>query len=138
MIHIYLSPSQKLELNKRLKTEKNAKIWKRLLALKLQDQNKNYGEIARTLQVTKDTITNWFKLFKLGGFKELTTLNYSGTISKLEPFKDKIKKIIEGESVSKLADLQDRVETKYEVKVEFSWFYRWCKKNFLYPLKRPV
>lgn len=138
MIHIYLTPSQKLELDQRLKTEKNAKVWKRLLALKLKDQGKDHQEIAQVTQVTRDTITVWLKLFISGGFKQLTTLNYLGTISKLEVYKEKIKKIVKEQQISKLADLQEQVRIKFDIEVEFSWFFRWCKKNYLYPLKRLV
>lgn len=138
MRKIQLNKREEKDLGQRLKTERDAKIFKRLQAIKLKNQGIKNFEIAKIIGVRPETITVWFKLFVSGGFNRLTTLNYLGTTSKLEPFKDKIKKIIIDENISKLADLQDKVESEFEVKVEFSWFFRWCKKNYLYPLKKLV
>ena len=92
---IFLGEAQVIELNKRLNSERDSKIWRRLKCIDLKQKGHKHKDIAQILDVTIDTITDWLFLFNEGGFEELCKLNYEGRrISMLEKYKVNIEENI--------------------------------------------
>ncbi len=124
------------ELDHHLASERDAKIYKRLQCLNLKKRGYNHDQISSILGVSQNTITEWLKLFMEHGFEGLSTLCYEGRrISKLEPYRNKIKEHIEKEMVPTLGALQHWLKEKFEVEVEQSWLSRWLKKNSIFLIK---
>lgn len=68
-------------------------------------------EIASTLGVNTDTVTDWVKLFNKDQLAGLSKLHYEGTRrSALDAIKDLLIKLIREQSISKLSELQDFLE----------------------------
>ena len=98
---INLEEAQQIELKERLKNERDNKIWRRLKCIDLKQEGYKHKDIAKILDVTIDTITDWLFLFNEGGFDELCKLNYeSRRISMLEKYKEEIEKKIDKENIS--------------------------------------
>ena len=136
---LIISKKDKKELQKRIKTERNAKIYKRLVFISLKEKGIKNIEIALILGVRIETLTEWTNIFLKGGLKELCLLHYTGRrISKLEAKKELIKEYVEKEKVSTIAQLKNWLENNYQIFVEHSWLYRYCKKNSLFPGKKLV
>ena len=60
---IALSPEQTIELQERLKSEKNIKIHRRLLFIQMKAANKKNTEIMPILQVSMETCRDWTGIF---------------------------------------------------------------------------
>ena len=60
---IALSPEQTIELQERLKSEKNIKIHRRLLFIQMKATNKKNTEIMPILQVSMETCRDWTGIF---------------------------------------------------------------------------
>ena len=60
---IVLSPEQTIELQERLKSEKNIKIHRRLLFIQMKAANKKNTEIMPILQVSMETCRDWTGIF---------------------------------------------------------------------------
>ena len=89
-------------------------------------------EIASTLGVNIDTVTDWIKLFNKGRIAGLSKLHYEGRRpSGLDAVKDLLLKYIKEQSISKLSELQDFLEAQHSIVVEHSWLSRYCKKTLL-------
>ncbi|MEA3378997.1 MAG: hypothetical protein U9Q69_05175 [Nanoarchaeota archaeon] len=127
---IELSELQKIELNKRLKSEKSSKIWRRLKCIDLKQKGHNHKDIAEIIDVTIDTITDWLFLFNEGGFDELCKLNYDGRrVSMLEKHKKSIEEKIEKDFIPTVKFLQHWLKKEFDIEIEHSWLSRWLKKN---------
>jgi len=131
MHHIYLTTEQTKEFKKRIATERDSKIWKRLQAVYSRSQKILTNEIAHNLSVNRGTITEWVKLYLSGGMEALVTLNYDnqGPRSKLSDYQKDIDKLTDEEDIPTITCLQQRIKELYGVEVEESWLFRWCKKN---------
>jgi transposase len=135
---IKLEESQDKELKERLKSERDAKIWRRLKCIDLKQKGHKHKEIAELLDVTIDTITDWLFLFNEGGFEELCKLNYDGRrVSVLEEHKSSIEEKIDKENIPTVKYLQDWLKKEFGVEIEHSWFSRWLKKNQIFIQKDP-
>lgn len=94
-------------------------------------------EIASTLGVNIDTVTDWVKLFNKDRLAGLSKLHYEGRRpSALDAIKDLLIKHIREQSISKLSELQDFLEAEHSITVEHSWLSRYCKKNSIALIKR--
>lgn len=137
MYNIEFTDKVLVELEHRLTSTRDTKIYRRLLCIKLKHLSYNHSQIKDILGVSPTMITEWLKLFMEHGFEGLCTLQYEGRrISKLEPYKKKIKKHIEEEMVPTLGALQYWLKETLGVEVEQSWLSRWLKKNSLFLTKR--
>lgn len=120
-----------------MKKEKNIKIYRRLQAMMWKNLKKPHQEIAFLLQVTQNTVTNWFYLYKKKGLLGLCTLDYEGRRpSKLNQYEQEIRAYIEKENIANIAMLQSWIESHFGLHVEESWLYRYCKKNSIFPIKK--
>lgn len=130
--------SDDLKLIRLKKSEEvSAKIFKRLLALELRATGMKCKEVAELLGVCIDTISDWSNLFVEGGIELLCSLNYeSRRASKLEPYKSSMIEQVKNNTVSTLAQMQSWLKETYNIEVEESWLYRFCKKNSVFPTKK--
>jgi len=134
---IKLTEAEKKELEKLKKTENNNKIYRRYMYLEMSNKKMTNIEIAGILGVCNDTLTDWNRIYKEGGLKGLSVLNYEGRReSKLTPFKEKIMEEIEKSNISTLKKLQSFLKKECSVEVEQSWLSRYLKKNSIYLEKR--
>jgi transposase len=134
---ISLTAVEILELKRLRRVEKEGKILRRYQCIWMAHEEFPKKEIASTLGVNIDTVTDWIKLFtksRLGGLRKL---HYEGRRpSGLDAVKEVLIKHIKEQSVSKLSELQDFLETKHSIIVEHSWLSRYCKKNSIALIKR--
>lgn len=133
---IELNKQQEQELGKKLKTERDSKIWRRLKCIDLKQKGHKHKDIAQILDVTIDTITDWLFLFNEGGFEELCKLKYDGRrVSVLEKHKVDIEEKIDKENVPTVKCLQHWLKNKFDIEIEHSWLTRWLKKNQIFVQK---
>ncbi|MEL7534522.1 MAG: helix-turn-helix domain-containing protein, partial [Bacteroidota bacterium] len=91
-------------------------------------------EISLIVGTSEKTVTNWIKLFLEGGFDELLRLKYQRDKgSKLAPYKAAIEQFFSDQPQAKLADLQAWLADKHQVKVEYSWLYRYLELHKIGP-----
>jgi transposase len=134
---INLTANEISELKRLRRSEKDGKLLRRYQCIWMCHEGFPKKEIASTLGVNIDTVTDWIKLFNHNGLTGLGKLQYEGRRpSSLDAVKDVLIKHIKQESVSKLSELQDFLETKYSITVEHSWLSRYCKKNSIALIKR--
>jgi transposase len=57
------------------------KVYRRIQAFKLIYKGWKYTDIAEFLNVTKETMSNWIKLYKKDGIKGLISLKYKGGLT---------------------------------------------------------
>lgn len=133
-----LTKKQKEELQGRKQKEQNAKVFKRLLGLELRADGMKCYQIASMLGVCIDTISDWSNLYMYGGVEALCDLKYDGRrISKLEGYKEDMKDYAKKENISTIGQMQDYLLDQYKIEVEHSWLFRFCKKNSIFPIKKP-
>ena len=125
-----LTKEQKEELEKLKKTEKRVKIHRRLKFIKMKSVGAKNKDIAPMLDVCKDTLTDWTKLFKEGGFQALCNLNYEDRRrSILDDKKEDIRQYVNNNSVDKLGKVQDWLKKEFSINIEHSWLSRYLKKT---------
>jgi transposase len=135
---IELSSIEVAELKHLRRSEKDGKILRRYQCLWMAHEGHPKKEIASTLGVNIDTVTDWVKLFNKDRLAGLSILHYEGRRpSVLDTIKDVLIKHIKEQSISKLSELQDFLETEHSIVVEHSWLSRYCKKNSIALIKRP-
>lgn len=138
MYRVQLNEKTKKEFDKRIRSEQNSRIWRRLQGVILRAEKKSSREIAEFLGVTRDTVTHWVKDFLEGGLEGLVTLNYRKPVSVLEPYVEQIKEIATDKNnrISTMEELRYKVKEKFGVSIEYSWFSRWCKKKLIFLTRR--
>lgn len=134
---ISLTSVEILELKRLRRTEKDGKILRHYQYIWMTYENFPKKEIASTLSVNIDTVTDWIKLFNKSHLGGQCMLHYEGRRpSALDAVKDVLIKYIKEKSVSKLSELQDFLETKHSITVEHSWLSRYYKKNSIALIKK--
>ena len=137
MYKLELSEKAKQELQERLKSEKNNKIYRRLQCIQFKILGFNHSIIASSLSVHIDTVTDWIKLYNKKGLEGLCNLAYEGRrVSKLDSVVEEIQDYIKENMVDKLSMLQDYLLEEHDILVEHSWLYRYCKKNTIHLIKK--
>jgi len=127
---IGLSSIEVAELKRLRRGEKDGKILRRYQCIWMSHEGLPKKEIASTLGINIDTVTDWIKLFNKEGLAGLSKLHYEGRRpSALDAIKDLLIKHIREQSISKLSMLQDYLEAKHSIAVEHSWLSRYCKKT---------
>ena len=134
---IELSSIEVTELKRLRRSEKDGKILRRYQCIWMSHENLPKKEIASTLGVNIDTVTDWIKLFNKDRLAGLSKLHYEGRRpSVLDAIKDLLISHIREQSISKLSELQDFLEAKHSIAAEHSWLSRYCKKNSIALIKR--
>jgi transposase len=136
ILTIELSPSQKEDLNHRVAFEKDARIWRRLQAVKLRIEGVKSKDIAAVLGVRIETITAWMHIFLAGGIEALATLQHKGSVSVLAGYEDTITELVKKERISTLKVLRQRIQEEFDIAIGETGLFKWCKKKLNYPLKK--
>lgn len=133
-----LNKRENTELKKLLRKTENSKILKRYQCIHFKEQGLKNQDIALLLCVNIDTVTDWLKTFLEKGLKGLGKLQYEGRRpSQLEIYKEEIKYYVNSNIVSSIKELQGYILKTYNLSVEHSWLFRYCKKNSIALIKRP-
>jgi transposase len=82
---LLLTEEERTEITRRYKTEKNVRFRERLHCLLLKAQGYSNQEVARLLQVRRETITDWLHLYEDGGLDALCRLEVGGSEGLLNP-----------------------------------------------------
>lgn len=131
---IQLSTEETYVLADKMQEVKNKKLSRRLLAISLRHFGYQIKEISLIVGTSEKTVTNWIKLFLEGGFDGLLKLKYQRDKgSKLEPYKTTIEQYFSEHPRAKLADLQAWLAQNHQVKVEYSWLYRYLELHKIGP-----
>lgn len=101
MIRLRLMDSDREEISEALDDPMfDERTKRKLLAIRMHDVGVPHGTIARTLNISDDTVTNYCKLFAEGGLNALLENRYFIPTSKVESFLPKIKASLEKQPVS--------------------------------------
>lgn len=134
---IILTIAEITELKHLRRAEKEGKILRRYQCIWMANENFPKKEIAFTLGVSIDTVTDWVKIFSKERMVGLRTLHYAGRRpSRLDIIKDLINQHIKDLPVSKLSELQHYLQTKHSLTVEHSWLSRYLKKNSIVLIRK--
>ena len=134
---IDLSLGEVSDLKRLRRIEKDGKILRRYQCIWMAHEGFPKKEIATTLGINIDTVTDWIKLFNKDRLGGLSKLHYEGRRpSALDAIKDLLITHIREQSIGKLSELQDFLETRHSITVEHSWLSRYCKKNSIALIKR--
>lgn len=137
-VTLTLSKDDLSNLARAMKEELNIKIYRRLQMLNWKHLGKTNTEIAKLLSVRSETITGWLNIYRSKWLSGLQGLDYTGRrSSKLDSIKDQIIVYIEKENVATLSILQDWIKRTFDLDIEQSWLYRYCKKNSIFLTKKP-
>ena len=82
---------------------------RRLLAIRMHELNVPHGSIAKTLNLSDDTVTNYLKRFQDEGLKALLDNRYYQPTSQVAPFFDAIKSSLDEEPVSTANEAANRI-----------------------------
>ena len=139
MLAVQLSKNELANVRQLKSKETRVKVYRRLQALQMAAAGARHQDIATTLGVCDDTVTDWIRLYNDKGLKVLCAPRFTG--KRRSPFHDHLEEIerdIEGKAIATLAELQEWIKAKYALEMEASWLWRCCKKNSVYLTKRPA
>lgn len=135
---IKLSKRDTVELKRLLRETESSKVIKRYQCIHFKQQGIKNKDIAVLLCINIDTVTDWLKVFLEKGLKGLGEFDYEGRrASVLDSYKEEIKAHVDQNIVSSVKELQGHIKQSYDVAVEHSWLFRYCKKNSIALTKRP-
>lgn len=139
MYKIKLSKSKRSTIQAKKRSTKDQRMFRRLQCVELAAKHEPHREIADTLGVSVDTVTDWLTLYRTKGLQGLCApISFDRRKSILDPHIGDIKQFTKEKIVSNLSELQAALKTKFSIEVEQSWLYRCCKKNAICLTKRPV
>lgn len=134
---IILSPLEITELKRLRRSEKDGKILRRYQYVWMAHENFQKKEIASTLGINIDTVTDWIKIFQKGSMDGLRTFHYEGRRpSCLDTVKDLLGEHVKSQPMCKLSELQHYLRAKHSLTVEHSWLSRYLKKNSIALIKK--
>lgn len=132
-----MSSNELRKIKKLTKEEKSKRVYRRLQCVYLSYQGKKNKEIADTIGVCADTITDWIKIYLKHGMDKLCQLEFKNKRqSKIDGYIDQIKQDADKNTISTLAELQDWIKNKYSIEMEKSWLSRCCKKNSIFLIRK--
>ena len=131
---IYLTTEEETEIKKVVRENQNRKnILKRAYCILLKNEGQKNENITKLLGIHEDTIADWTKIFLEKDLDGLLKYKYSERRkSKLHPYKGKIKRMASAKRVKTIEQLQLKVKENLGIEIEYSWFYRYCKKYGIY------
>jgi len=110
---IILTSSEVITLGKLRRTEKDGKILRRHQCIWMANENFPKKEIASTLGVNIDTVTDWIKIFSKDRVMGLRTLHYaSRRLSRLDFIKDLLKQHLDSINKCNLFLLENKAESE--------------------------
>ncbi|MCB2196806.1 MAG: hypothetical protein KQH79_13175 [Bacteroidetes bacterium] len=133
---VNLSQEEETKLRQLIKTNQNKKnVLKRLYCILLKNEGQKNINITQLLNIHEDTVADWTKIYIAKGTEGLLKYKYSERRkSKLHPYKSKIKRLASAKSVKTVEQLQQKVKDKLGFDIEYSWFYRYCRKYGIYKI----
>lgn len=133
---INLTQEEDLTLRALLKKNQNKKnILKRVYCILLKNEGQKNINITKLLGIHEDTVADWTKIYLKKGVDGLLRYNYSERRkSQLHPYRGKIKRMAAAKSVKTVEQLQQKVKMNLGYEIEYSWFYRYCKKYGIYEI----
>lgn len=131
---IRLLDDQESELRTLIRENQNNKnLLKRAYCILLKNEGQKNENITKLLGIHEDTVADWTKIYIKKGTEGLINFRYSERRkSKLHPYKYKIKRMASGKKVKTIEQLQQKVKDNLGIEIEYSWFYRYCKKYGIY------
>ncbi|MFC2152428.1 transposase [Bacteroidota bacterium] len=131
---INLTQEEEAEIKKLIKENQNKKnVLKRAYCILLKKEGQKNVNITQLLGIHEDTVADWTKIYLKKGIEGLLKYKYSERRkSKLHPHKNKIKRMALAKNVSTIEHLQKKVKKNLGYDIEYSWFYRYCRKNGIY------
>jgi len=135
---INLSSEEELEIRKVIRESQNKKnILKRAYCILLKNEGQKNENIIKLLDIHEDTVADWSKIFITRGLNGLLNYKYSERRkSKLHPYRSQIKRMASAKKIKTVEQLQLKVKDKIGIEIEYSWFYRYCKKYGIYKILR--
>lgn len=119
MIKVILTSHERRRLRYRLRHPKglNPKVLPRLQCVLLRASGKKPKEIATTLQIDRNTVTNWINLYQAQGEEALLTLQYPGNHRYLtERQENKLARAIDARMFARLKELETWIESRFKVR----------------------
>lgn len=98
MIKLELTEEQLNELFKNMSSSNNPQDRKKCLIVYLSVMGYSRQEVAKIARVNEDTVTNYIKLYKVGGLQKLLENNIYKPIGKLEPYIEQLKELFKNNS----------------------------------------
>lgn len=132
---IKLTRDGQQDLESRMSTTKDKRIYIRLLTVKLRSERKKNYEIAEVLNVSTSTITNWIVLYLEGGFEGLCQLKYPPGKSSLDPVKGELLKFISENNVN-CREIRDYLKSAHKIDLASDTIRKYIKKEFDYSFKK--
>lgn len=131
---IHLTQNQTAELKTLVRENQNKKnILKRAYCILLKNEGQKNINITQLLGIHEDTVADWTKIFLEKGIDGLLRFKYSERRrSKLHPHRNKIKRMAGAKSIRTIEQLQQKVKINLGFDIEYSWFYRYCRKYGIY------
>jgi len=124
-------------VDQEMKKQRDAKIYKRLIALKMKHQGLTNQNISNILNISLDTVTDWFRIYCLSGINSICQLHLKGRkVSKLDKYIDELRQFVTEQTISTISELQNYISNKYGFEIEHSWLSRYCKKNSIVLIKK--
>ena len=134
--NVVLTGEQESELRSVVReNQKKKNILKRAYCILLKNEGQKNKNITQLLGIHEDTIADWTKIYLKKGLPGLLKFKYSERRkSKLHPYKNKIKRMAAAKSIRTIEQLQVKVNKELNISIEYSWFYRYCKKYGVYKI----
>ncbi len=131
---VKLTQKQEERLRRLIQDNKsNKNILKRAYCILLRNEGQSNENITQLLGIHEDTIADWIRLYKRGGVDRLLTFHYhKRRRSKLNNYRSQIRKIARLKRINTIKKLQDELYNRFHVEIEYSWLYRYCRKNYIY------
>ena len=104
------------------------RVKRKLMALRMHELNVPHGSIAKTLNVSDDTITNYLKLYQKDGLTGIFENRYYQPTSQVEPFLDEIRQSLDNDPVSSAKEGAERIEQLTKISLSESQALRIMKK----------
>ena len=101
---------------------------KKLMAIRMHDLDVPAGNIAKFLNVSDDTITNYLKLYLEQGLKGILENRYYQPTSQVEPFMDEIRRSLDEQPVSTAKEGAQRIKELSKIELSESQACRIMKK----------
>ena len=145
-IKINLSELEEKQLGELLLKNRDSKVYKRLLCIRLLNEGKKNKEVAEILDVTLETIKNWLVIYKRGGFVELTSMYEEMRESSLNAYKDEILEFLTKNTVCTIWQVVDYVNNELGLMLKYHAVRNFLKKNSIlfvrnqnrYRLRKPT
>lgn len=104
------------------------RVKRKLMALRMHELNVPHGSIAKTLNVSDDTITNYVKLYQEKGLSGIFENRYYQATSQVEPFLDEIRQSLDDDPVSSAKEGGQRIERLTKIRLSETKARRIMKK----------